>query len=149
MNKLRYAAELVGRLPKRDHSQLRRPGISPVLWKVLNELDEADSEYYSPYGWEKRWAILLRGIALLGHGEMPFGKALSKAGWSEGRLFRLLEAEGDSLYDQVRFATKYLESKEVRPDWKQCHDLLFYNNEKARYAIARSYYRAQHAENQE
>lgn len=140
MKKLEYAADLIGQLSKKDHAELRRPGLSPALWKVLTRLGESESEYHSPYEWEKRWAILLRSIALTGQGQTPLGKALAKAGWSEGRLFRLLEAKGDALYDQMRFATDYLESKDACPDWTQGYNLLFYDNERARHAIARSYF---------
>ena len=145
MKKLEYAADLIGRLSKKDHAELRRPGFSPALWKVLARLGESESEYHSPYEWEKRWAVLLRSIALTGQGDSSkgdpsLGEALAEADWSEGRLFRLLEAEEYALYDQMRFATAYLESKDARPDWKQGYDLLFYGNERARHAIARSYY---------
>jgi CRISPR system Cascade subunit CasB len=149
MSTLERAADLVSGLPNRDHAQLRRPGITPALWKVLANLGKSESDYFSPYEWEKRWKVLLRGIALVGQGNRDFGEALAEAGWSEGRLLRLLEAEGESLYDQIRFATTYLESKEVTPDWKQCHDLLFYDNERARHAIARSYYRVKAGEESE
>ena len=145
MNKLEYAAEIIEQLSKKDYAELRRPGFSPALWKVLTQLDEPESEYHSPYEWEKRWAILLRSIALTGQGDSSqddpsLGEALAQTGWSEGRLFRLLEADGESLYDQFRFATAYLESKDACPDWTQGYDLLFYNNERARHAIARSYF---------
>ena len=140
MNKLEYAADLIGRLSKKDHAELRRPGFSPALWKVLTRLGESESEYHSRYEWEKRWAVLLRSIALTGQGQTSLGRVLAETGWSEGRLFRLLEADEDALYDQMRFATAYLESKDARPDWKQGYDLLFYNNERARHAIARSYF---------
>lgn len=140
MNKLEYAAEIIEQLSKKDYAELRRPGFSPALWKVLTRLGESKSEYHSPYEWEKRWAILLRSIALTGQGQTPLGQALAKVGWSEGRLFRLLEAKGDAVYDQMRFATAYLESKDACPDWTQGYDMLFYNNERAHHAIARSYF---------
>lgn len=140
MNDLEYAAELIGRLPKRDRAELRRPGHCPALWKVLVRMDKAESDYHEPYEWERRWRVLLRCIARTGQGAKPLGKALAETGWSEGRLFRLLEASEEGLYDQIRFAAAYLESKDARPDWTQFHDLLIYNNERARHAIARSYY---------
>jgi CRISPR system Cascade subunit CasB len=154
MNKLEYAADLIGRLSKKDHAELRRPGLSPALWKILASLNEAESEYHSTYEWEKRWSILLRSIALTGQGDSSeddpsFGQALAQTGWSEGRLFRLLEAEDEALHDQMRFATAYLESKDARPDWTQAHDLLFYDNERARHAIARSYYHAHNASSED
>lgn len=35
MSTLERAADLVAGLSNQDHAQLRRPGITPALWKVL------------------------------------------------------------------------------------------------------------------
>ncbi len=98
---------------------------------------------------EQKWACILAGIALLQGLHEPnrnLGTALAEAGYSELRFVRLLRAQGESLFEAVRGAVRYLASKGAPVDVADFANLLLSEGldhaEEARRTIARSYYSA-------
>lgn len=145
-----------------DRAELRRIApeapITPALWKVLLLLEEAGAQV--GVGDERSWATLLMGMAFcvsphenLHDYGTPLGRALADAGWSELRFVRLLRARGETLDVHVRRVAQYLASKSQSADWAHVADLLFYQGgdvaEEIRLGIARSYYRALYAKENE
>jgi len=145
-----------GVLSSGERAELRRISTSqpftPVLWRVLLDLDRSDApRWISQSEWERRWATLLMCMAhcpgLHDYG-IPFGRGLAEAGWSELRFTRLLRAEGDGLETRLRRVAQYLSSNMQPVDWTDVARLLFYQSgqtsEEIRLGIAREYYRALH-----
>lgn len=152
IGKIAYAME--HHLSNGDLAQLRRGSpvtpYTPALWKVLLT--------YVPPSWtagakqdekERRWATLLMGMAMtagLHNPNIPLGRALVQAGWSELRFVRLMEARGDGLVKDVRRLASFLSSKSQAADWSDIAQLLF--NQEGEWAelhrrrIARDYYKA-------
>lgn len=144
-------------LSNADQAALRRVDpdtpVTTTLWKVLFDLDQAESpKERSQTTWEQRWATLLMGMAHcagLHDYEVPLGRALAEAGWSETRFVRLLEAGEDALPVLVRRMAQYLASKQQPANWDDVRRLLFVQfgeaAEEVRLRIARPYYRTLHA----
>lgn len=135
--KLTRAASQIESLPKRERVRLRRGKRSAGLWRILaeQELDPGPRA-------ERRYELLLRAIALMGQGPMEYGRALFEANYSQLRLERLLEAE--DLFDEAEKTVRFLDAQSDAlsqpPDWSQLSDYLKYQNDRARRAIARSYF---------
>lgn len=148
---LNRAASQIESLPKRERVRLRRGRQSAGLWRILAE-QEIDA---SPRD-EERYELVLRAIALLGQndpdtdGHLPYGRALFEANYSQLRLERLLEAE--DLFDEARKTILFLDAQSdalrQSPDWTQLNDYLKYRNDRARRAIARSYFYAKYDDSQ-
>lgn len=147
-----------GALSTGERAELRRISpdqpFTPALWKMLLALGRADapSRLRQPE-WERRWATLMMGMAFcagLHDFDVPLGRALAEAGWSELRLTRLLRAEGEALETEVRRLAQYLGSKSERADWTGIARLLFYQSgqiaAEIRLEIARTYYRTLYAQ---
>jgi len=152
VGKIAYAME--HHLSNGDLAQLRRTSpatpYTPALWKMLLT--------YVPPSWtggckqdekELRWAALLMGMAMaagLHDPNMPLGRSLVQAGWSELRFVRLVQARGDGLVKEVRRLANFLASKSHTADWSDIAQLLFNQEgewaERHRRRIARDYYRA-------
>jgi CRISPR system Cascade subunit CasB len=130
--------------------------VTPALWRVLNQTHQ-----HAPDGlfeeqkrrWERRWGLLILGMAHvpgLHRYEVPLGEALARAGWSEMRFVRLMEASADALPVLVRRMAQYLASKEQPANWDDVRQLLFSvdrdYSEDVRLRIARSYYRTLYAQ---
>lgn len=104
---------------------------------------------------EKAWAVLLSCMATtdsLHDTSTWFGSALGNAGWSPERLERMLRADQDRLFVEMRQAARFLSSKGQRVDWSQGAQLLLYTEpgaEQIRRHIARSYYTAQYHNTQD
>ena len=152
IGKIAYAMEHY--LSNGDLAQLRRVSpeepYSPALWKMLLS--------YVPESWtrgpqqdekERQWAAVLQGMAMttgLHDLNVPLGQALVKAGWSELRFVRLMQAQGDDLIKEVRRLASFLASKAQTADWSDIAQLLF--NQEGEWAkrhrrrIARDYYHA-------
>lgn len=139
-----------------DLAQLRRIDPSepytPALWKILLEL-VPDGHRMGPER-ERRWAILLMAMGIcagLHTPSVPFGAALTEAGWSELRFVRLLRARGDRLAKELRRLAQYLASKNQRADWVDVAWLLFVQDgdhaEETRQRMARAYYRRLYTRN--
>lgn len=105
-----------------------------------------------------RWALLAHVAAVLsGTGRkdphspnVPLGRALQHAGYSEHRLLRLTAARGAALRDQIMRAARYLAASAGAPvNLHTLHDLTDPDErkaEEARLALSRHYYAAEHAE---
>lgn len=130
---------------------------SAALWRLLALLPEHawswDEERRAQE--ERRWSVLLAAMAASSglHGATPqrMGTTLKEASYSEQRLNRLLRAEGDGLFDEIRTMAASLESKGHTPNWYQLARLLFMDastdaGESIRRQIARDYYSAAHQE---
>lgn len=145
------------RLSSGDIAELRRISpeapFTPALWRVLLSLDLADSPgWIRQETWERRWATLMMGMAYcagLHEFEVPLGRALLNAGWSELRFVRLLRSQGEALEIEVRRVAQFLASKAQPTNWTDVANLLFYQSgesgENIRLGISRSYYTAQYA----
>ena len=138
-----------------DLAELRRidPGepFTPALWKILLKF-VPDHQKLSPAR-ERQWAIVLMAMgtcAGLHNRGVHFGKALAKAGWSELRFVRLMEARDDHLVKEIRRLAQYLASKSQQADWSSAAWLLFVQHgDKAsdiRQGIARHYYKQLYVE---
>lgn len=119
---------------------------TPALWKILLKF-VPDHDKLSPHQ-ERQWAILLMAMGTCVDLHTPaqrFGAALAKAGWSELRFVRLMEARGDNLVKEIRRLAQYLASKNQEADWSDAAWLLFVEEgDKAvdiRQNIARDYYK--------
>jgi hypothetical protein len=77
---------------------------------------------------------------------MEYGRALYEANYSQLRLERLLEAEDvlDEAEKTVRFLDSQSDMLGQAPNWSQLNDYLQYRNDRARRAIARSYFLSKH-----
>ena len=142
-----------GSLSNGDRAALRRINtdapVTPALWKVLHHLGipEPDPKYdTSEDRHERNWGLLLMGMAHcagLHDYDVPLGKALALAGWSELRFTRLMEADDETLPKLLRRMAQYLASKDQAANWADVAYLLFSNGEAAhdtRLRIARAYY---------
>lgn len=145
-----------GRLGSGQLAELRRippTGIPPAaFWHVLARLVEPyhgapRPELYRTQ-WEKRWATVMAGMALLGHDrERHPGKALAEAGFHELRLRRLLRATEDRLANELLSAIRFLSSKGAAVDWRELARLVHYDPsrtpqwaEPVRRRLARNYF---------
>jgi len=136
-----------------DMAELRRVDpeepYTPALWKLMIENDLSDTPRWLPeHERERRWAALFMGMAMTAgqHSfEMPLGRALAKAGWSELRFVRLMRQRDDKLIQEIRRMAQFLGSKEQSADWTGVGHLLFSQQgdpaEHRRRSIARDYYR--------
>lgn len=122
-----------GRLDAGALAELRRlepdDPASPAFWQTLIRYVEphanAPGDEGARRGWERRWAVILGGMARLAHDPgNPAGRALADAGFSELRLHRLLRAEDARLADELRAAVQFLAAKGVSADWRQFAELI-------------------------
>ena len=90
--------------------------------------------------------VLLSGMAhhRLHDREIPVGRALQKAGYSEQRLVRLLEARQETLQGQIRQAARYLSAKAQPINWGGLAMLLFSPDPKLRHRIAKDYFQQEY-----
>lgn len=140
-----------------DLAALRRlrpedPG-GAALWRlVANRLEPAQA---LPEGGparlelERRWAVILRALAelaLLHSPRRPLGTALAAAGVAEGRLLRLLRAQGGALFDAVRTTAHQLATAAEPVDLTLLAHLVLSagraDEEEVRRRIARDYFRS-------
>lgn len=138
---LQTAESQIESLPKDDRVRLRRGRRSAGFWRILadQDLDVHPTE-------EPRLELILRAVALLGQGSVDYGAALYEANYSQLRLERLLETK--DLLDEARKTILFLDAKEQSADWTQLHNYLKYQNDRARRAIARSYFYRKYEDNQ-
>jgi len=102
----------------------------------VGEEREPDSEKLS------KWKVLIQCIAIAGYSGTPFGLALKRADYSEARLKRLLEADGDQRSTLLRRTAKQLKSADQKANWNTIRRLLFNEDEteEVRLQIAQEYY---------
>lgn len=145
-----------GRVGPGERAELRRvhlesvPG--PAYWHVMARLVEprhpAPEGEFGRTRWERRWATVLCGMALLAHApHRPPGRALAEVGFHELRLRRLLRASHERLGDELLGAARYLASKGEALDWREAARLVHHDPhdapewaEKVRRRVARDYF---------
>ncbi|GAB4178924.1 MAG: hypothetical protein Kow0020_14990 [Wenzhouxiangellaceae bacterium] len=104
-----------------------------------------------PGGWEHQlddWITLVAGIAIMAPGAhrpgFGLGRALAEAGYSEFRLERLLDADGQTRRILLLRAARFLAAKQTPCDWADGARLLLTRDEakieKVRLGIARNYF---------
>lgn len=114
---------------------------SPVFWRLLSQLDVPLTPSL-----ERRWALVLRVLALVGDGTGPLslGWALAAVEANEDRVERLLRASGRMLERQIFDLTRLLISRGQAFDpWQLCALVLLVDDEKAednRRKIARHFF---------
>ncbi|SHK67514.1 type I-E CRISPR-associated protein Cse2/CasB [Rhodothermus profundi] len=139
-----------------ERAELRRAALeapfTPALWRVLFYLqDEGAPVRIGDEADERRWATLLISMAHcvdprrnLHDYQVPLGRALADAGWSELRFTQLLRARGLQLAIFLRRMAQYLSAREQPANWADVAELLFeQTGERAdavRLRIARAYY---------
>ena len=152
-----------------DLAELRRMNPdstdSPVLMGLL-----AQEELFGPPEVERKWALILHGIALMTptggvvgegrtahNGKMPVGRALYLGGettrargfYSETRLKRLLTSRGGMTRTLLARAFRMLAAANVTFSWREMANFIRsdgFNEEAAerhRHRIAREYFQAQ------
>jgi CRISPR type I-E-associated protein CasB/Cse2 len=95
-----------------------------------------------------RWTLLTHLFALaapeLHRGGDPLGETLFRAGYSEGRLTRLLESEDEALPIVLPRLVRFLTAKRerLRP-FELAQLVLWRDTEQDRWRIARDFYRAE------
>lgn len=105
-----------------------------------------------PEGWERRpqpWMTMVAGIALMcphpHRPDRPAGRALAESRYSEGRMERLLDAEGETQLTLLLRAARFLAAKGAACNWTDFARLLLTTDrekqEAARQHIARDYFR--------
>lgn len=111
---------------------------------------------YLPEGWdcgqdrEQDWVTLVAGIALMSpnahRSDLPLGKALAEAGYSEARLERLLAAEGNIRRVLLLRAARFLAAKGFACNWVDAAQLLLTRDpqkrEQVHKRIARDFYQS-------
>ena len=152
-----------------DLAELRRmnpdSADSPVLMGLL-----AQEELFGPPEVEKKWALILHGVALMtpkggdggevrtAHdGQMPVGRALYLGGettkelgfYSETRLKRLLASRGGMTRTLLARAFRMLAAANVTFSWREMANFIHSDGfdekeaERHRHRIAREYFQAQ------
>ncbi len=107
-----------------DQAQLRRdPGTALAFYKLqakhFPKVENPDTL--------DRWVRFVQAVAHLSSlysPEVKLGEALAKARLSEGRLTRLLRADGPRLSSQIYACARFLASKGVRQDMNGFGQLL-------------------------
>ena len=142
--------------PRGDLAALRRldpdHASAPAFWRLLMRIPE---ERRRGRDAEARWALILHGMALMvphHHGaNVPVGRALFRADYSEQRLGRLLDARGAQFRALVPRLCRQLAHKAQPFDWRELGRLILASEsdrdeeraETIRVNIARAYYRAE------
>ena len=148
-----------------ERAELRRISFeapfTPALWKVLFYLrDEGAPVRIGDEADERRWATLLMSMAHcieprrnLHDYQVPLGRALAEAGWSELRFTQLLRARGPQLTVLLRRMAQYLSAKDQPANWADVADLLFEQEgakaDAVRLRIARDYYARRYQQERE
>lgn len=144
--------------PRGDLAALRRldpdHANAPAFWRLLIRAPE-DRRHGD--GAERRWALIVHGIALMvpNHHDArtPVGRALFAARYSEQRLGRLLDARGAQFRALVpRLCRQLAHAHKPQPlDWRELGRLILAEGcheeeaERVRLNIARTYYGAEGA----
>ena len=134
--------------PTGERAALRRmvPGQPPPLYFYRF------AQRHLPGGWEPAeadWIALVAGIALMApHAYRPnagLGTALGEAQYSEARLERLLQGEGDTRRILLLRAARFLAAKGIPFNWTDAARLLLTHTapavERIHRRIAREFYR--------
>lgn len=138
--------------PPAERAALRRmnPEILPPLAWYRFALPHLPEDWDLTEERQKKWMTLVAGIALMSPAahrpDVSLGQALGESGYSEARLERLLEAEGDTQRVLLLRAARYLAAKSRPFNWTEAALLLFAREENKqesiRRRIARDFYQA-------
>ncbi len=136
--------------PTGDRAALKRltPGVEPPLAFYRFAFRHLED------GWPARkgvWMTICAGIALMcpspHRPDRPVGQALAEVRYSEARLQRLLDAEGEVLQTLVLRAARFLAAKGEAVNWADFARLLLTEDpakrEDVHLRLARDYYRHQ------
>ena len=117
---------------------------------------KVECDTFTPMHW-RRWGLIAHGIALAVHcapdeSTPKLGQQLERAGVSEARVTRLLNARGDALFQNLPRILRLMASRGVAPNWVEFGTLILNEGarhpfgkriaEKTRIAIVRDYARA-------
>jgi CRISPR type I-E-associated protein CasB/Cse2 len=122
-----------------DQAELRRGLPSEPFWRLLAYIGREDAHPDAL----RKWRLLIQCVAISGYADTYFGVALQRAEYSEARLKRPLEAEGDLLPGILRRTARQLRGADQPANWNAARKLLFYTGEhaeNARLRIAQQYY---------
>lgn len=151
-------------LPSGDVAQLRRLDArnpsSPAFYRLMLSTVEPNLDLRSDGpardSADRRWAAVFQAAATLSglhQINRRLGDALRAAGYSELRLVRLLRAQGDTLFKEIRTCAYFLSAKAEACNLADLARLLIVtdaeNSESLRREIARAYYRHQPADKKE
>ena len=156
----RHGAMTTGDVAELRRMNPERPTAAP-FWKLMIEhrVTDPDGLSHDRPELERTWARIVRRIAMdtrVGeeHTEGPhlgnrrLGEALAEAGYSEGRLKALLNAQGETILREVEHAAQFLSGKQEKFNWNQTAALMMTEHrdseqqDRDRIGIAREYYRA-------
>lgn len=145
-----------GRIGAGECAELRRMRPAalppPAFWHIVARLVEPrhppPSSEAGRTAWEKHWATVLAGMALLDHDpDRSPGRALAEAGFHELRLRRLLRASDERLADELLSAARFLSAKGMSMDWREGARIVHYDPDRApswadtvRRRVARDYF---------
>lgn len=95
---------------------------------------------------ERRWAMILAGMAQLAHRSgYGAGATLAEHGFAEKRFVRLLDADDDHLASELRAAVSFLAAKGAFVNWADVADLILSTgsdrHDRVRRSLAAAYYR--------
>lgn len=148
-----FASDRVGPGERAELRRMHPSALPPTaFWHILARLVEhhhpAPASEAGRTAWEKQWATVLAGMAVLDHApDRTPGHALAEAGFHELRLRRLLRASGDRLGDELLGAARFLSAQGLPMDWREGARLAHYDPERTpqwadpiRRRIARDYF---------
>lgn len=125
--------------PTGDRAKLRRMAPGQPLPLVFTRFALA----HLPESWERQaedWAALLAGIAIMApnahNPQRRLGQALAEAGYSEARLERLLNADGETLRTLFLRGVRFLAAKATPFHWRDAADLLLTRDDTKREHIS-------------
>lgn len=123
-----------------EQAELRRGTIGAPFWRLLGAIGKQDARVQDV----RKWQLLVQCLAIAGHSDKrELGKALQKAGYSEARMKRLLEADADLLPGILRRTARQLNSTGEKGNWNIVRRILFdYDGdaEEARLKLAQQYF---------
>lgn len=117
---------------------------SPAFYRIY--ADTASPSQAGASEHERRWAMILAGMARLDHRSgQNAGATLAEHGFAEKRFVRLLDADDDHLASDLRAAVSFLAAKGAYVNWADLADLVTSTggerHDEVRRRLAAAYYR--------
>lgn len=123
-----------------EQAELRRGTIGAPFWRLLHIIGKHNAHKDDL----RKWRLIIQCIAIAGHSkETPLGHTLDRAGYSEARLKRLLEADDDLLPGILRRTARQLKSSGHAGNWNIIRRILFDykgDGDDARLELAQQYF---------